>query len=153
MSDLVKLILPGLLTLATAVLAAFMSAHWAVQRAYREKWWERKERAYAEIIDALHDLLRYSELTAQKYLTGREHSKEKEFENKYTEAYWNIQKVTDVGAFTISEEACQILRDLRNRPKLEWDENPPWEIYEADSRHYRNALAGIRECARKELKV
>jgi hypothetical protein len=130
-----------------------LSARWAVQRTYNEKWWERKERAYADIIDALHDLLRYSELIAEEYLTGRhEHQNKKEFEDKYTEAYWKIQKVTDIGAFTISEEATSILLHLQNRPKLKWNENPPWEIYEEDSKHYRDALTKIRKCARKELK-
>jgi hypothetical protein len=155
MKEWIRILLPGFLGLATAVLAAFLSARWAVQRAYREKWWERKEKVYAELVESLHDMIRYCELMAdpETHLGENDPPKKKEFSEKYTEAYWKIKKLTDIGAFVISEDATEVLERLRKRPKLDWDENPPWEIYEADLKHYREALAEIRELARKELGV
>lgn len=154
MPDWLKILIPSVIGLATTISAAFFSARWAARRVFQERWWERKERAYAEIVEALHDLIRYSELRAEEYISGgREHPKKKEFEGRYTEAYWKIQKATDIGAFMICEKAAAILADLSKKPKLDWNENPPWEIYEADSKHYREALAEIRECARQDLKV
>jgi hypothetical protein len=149
-----KLTIPGVFGLMTALLAAGLSARWAVRRVYREKWWERKEKAYAEIIDALYDIVRYCELTADEYLQGNDYSdnpKKKEFGQSYTKAYWKIQKATDIGAFVISEQAAGILKILRDRPRLKWEENPPWEVYEQDAKHYRESIAEIRQCARKEL--
>lgn len=106
-------------------------------------------------MEALHDLIRYSSICADEYLSGdkEEHPKKKEFGERYSEAYWKIQRATDIGAFVISERAATILTELRKQPKLDWDENPPWEIYEANCDHYRKALASIRQCAIQDLRV
>jgi hypothetical protein len=106
-------------------------------------------------VEALHDLIRYSELCAKEYMfqENREHPKKKEFGQRYSEAYCRIQKATDIGAFVISGKAATILARLRNKPNLDWHENPAWEIYEADCNHYREALAQMTECARRDLKV
>ena len=157
MSDWLKIALPGFFGLMTAVIAAFFSARWAVQRVFREKWWERKEKAYSEIIDSLHDMIRYSALMADIELhigdEKPEHPKKKEFGERYSAAYWRILKMTDIGAFVISEKAEAVLKGLQKRPRLKWEENPPWEIYEEDEKHYREALVAIRAIARKELGV
>jgi hypothetical protein len=89
MPDWLKIMIPSAVGLATTILAAFLSARWAVRRAFQERWWERKERAYAEIVEALHDSIRYCDLCAGEYLTHREesHPKKKEFGERYTEAY------------------------------------------------------------------
>jgi hypothetical protein len=147
--------LPSVLGIITSIGAAYFSAKWATRRAFQERWWTRKEQAYSEIIESLHDMIRYSDLVAEEYLnTDRgEHSKKKEFGDKYTEAYWKIQKATDIGAFIISPKAAAILVELRKRPKLNWEENPMWEVYEEDSKQYRSALEGIRFCAHKDLKI
>ena len=155
MPDYLKVLIQSVLTLGTATVAAYLSARWGLRRAFQEKWWERKERAYTEIIEALYDLIRYSDLCAEedKMKHRHEHSKKKEFGERYSEAYWKIQKMTDIGAFVISDEAARILRELRKRPQLDWNNDPPWENYEADSSSYRNTLDDIRKCAKMDLKM
>lgn len=149
MPDYLKIVIGFLATVATA----FLSARWGARSVLKQRWWERKEQAYTEIMEALHNLLRYSSLCAKEYSTGHEHPKRKEFGERYSESYWKIQKMTDIGDFVISDEASGILQKLRDRPQLEWDENPRDEIYEADCAHYREALAGIRVCAKRDLNV
>jgi len=61
--------------------------------------------------------------------------------------------MTDIGPFVISENAAQILQKLRDRPQLEWGELPALELREQDAACYREALDGIRKCARADLKV
>ena len=125
MPDWLKILIPSILGLATTILAAFFSARWATKRAFQERWWERKEKAYAEIVEALHDMLRYSELCAKEsYGNQHEHPKKKEFGERYSEAYWKIQRATDIGAFVISNRAAAALGELRNKPKLDWDNTP-----------------------------
>jgi len=155
MPDWLKILIPSAIGLATTVCAAYFSALWATRHAFKQRWWDRKEKAYSEIIDALHDMLRYSDLSVDGYLSGRsdDHPKEVEFSENYNRAYWQIQKMTDIGAFIISDEAVVALTKLRKRPRLKWEESPPWEIFEEDSKHYREALAAIRSCARADLKV
>ena len=155
MPDWLKILIPSAVGLATTILAAFLSARWAVRRALQERWWERKERAYAEIVEALHDAIRYCALCVEEYQTEGEesHPKKKEFGERYSEAIWKIQKATDIGAFVISEKAAAILTELRNQPSLDWDTNPLSDVYEEDHKHYCEALQKIRQCAREDLGV
>jgi len=140
---------------ATAVAAAYLSAKWTTARAYEQRWRERKEKAYSDIVEALYDMILYFDLTAAEYMTTRDEENPKlaEFRARYTEANLKIQRLTDIGAFVISEESASVLMDLRKRPKLEWNENPPWEVYEEESRHFREALSAIKRCAKRDLKI
>jgi len=154
MQNYLQILITGAIGLITTVAAAYLSARWAVRWALHQKWWERKLSAYIEIIDALHDLLRYSSICAEEYWDNTEEHPEKEkFGTQYSEAYWKIQKMTDVGPFIISKAAADILKTLREKPQLAWNDNPLCEIYDADCAHYREALNGIKRCAMKDLKI
>ena len=145
--------IPSLIGLFTAIIASYLSAKWAVRRALAERWWERKIKAYSEIIDALHDLIRYSELCAKQEISGDELPKKKEFAERYCEAYWHMQKAFEIGPFVISDHAAQVLQKLNDRPKLDWDENSPLDIREEECKHYRKALEELRNCAKRDLKA
>ena len=69
------------------------------------------------------------------------------------EGCWKIKKATDIGAFVVSPNATIILKELRDRPKLEWDENPSWEIYQQDYEYYKDALNKIVQVAKEDLKA
>ena len=145
-------ILPGIIT---AIIASYLAAKWSMRKFYSEKWWERKEKAYTEIIDALYDLLRYCEIQKEDYGQGHGYPKDrmKELGERYSQAAWKIKKATDIGAVVVSPEAQRALKELREKPQLEWHENPPWEIYEQDYGYYRDTLEKIVEIARKDLKA
>ncbi len=152
MSKFLLTALPGMIT---AILASYLAAKWSLKRLYSEKWWERKERAYEELIEALYDILQYCEIKKEDYGggTGYPEEKMKEFQEKYTRAFWKIKKATDIGAFVVSPAAEIILKDLRNRPELKWEENPPWDIYEQDYKSYHDALKKVVDVARKDLRA
>src|SRR5208282_4946563 len=120
MPEWLKFLIPNaggfLVTIGTAFFAAFFSARWGARQAFREHWWDKKVSAYTEIIEALHDLIRYSDVMVHEELTGTENSRRDEFGERYSEAYWKIQKATDIGAFAICREATDILTNLRQRP-------------------------------------
>jgi hypothetical protein len=155
MPDYFKILIPSVIGFMTTVCAAFFSARWAIRRTFEEKWWERKEQAYIEIIDALYDLLRFSSFEVSRYQDSddQEHPKAKEFSVLYSNAFWKVQKMTDIGSFVISESAAKVLQKLRDRPSLDWGENHPMEIREEESAHYREALNEIRICAKADLKI
>ena len=155
MPDYLKMLIPSAIGFVTTVCAAFLSARWAVRRAFEQRWWERKEQAYTEIIDALHDLLRYASFEADQYMSGNrsDHPKEKEFAARYSEAYWKVQRMTDIGPFVISKRAAEVLQKLRDRPRLSFEDDSPLEVREQETAHYREALDAIRKCARDDLRV
>ena len=140
---------------AVALLAAYYSARWAVSGVFREKWWERKEKAYGDIINALHDIIRYLEIEADAYRRHEEseHPKRKQFADSYSEAYWQVKRATDIGAFVISKRAADALLTLQSRPKLDFGDGPPWELYDEEADHYRTALAELKVAAVADLKV
>ncbi len=150
-----EFILNTLTGVVAAIVASYLAAKWSMRKYYSEKWWERKERAYVEIIDALYDLVQYFEIHKIDYGegTGYTEENEKEFRKKYNQAYWKIKKATDIGAFVVSSEAEAVLQELRNRPKLAWEENPPWDIYEQDYIYHRDALNKIVRLAKEDLKA
>ena len=151
MNDWLTILVPA----ATAVAAAYLSARWTTARAYEHRWWERKEKAYSEIVEALYDVILYFDLTAAEYMTMKdsEDPKMAGFRARYSEAHLKIQRLTDIGAFVISDESANVLLDLRKRPKLEWNENPPWEVYEEESKHFRETLSAIKRSAKRDLKI
>lgn len=149
MEFLIKII-PGIIT---AILGSYLAAKWSLKKFYSEKWWDRKDHAYTEIIGALYDVIQYCEIQKENYGQGTGYSKEKQAElaANYTAAYWKIKRATDIGAFVISERAQEILKELSDRPRLEWEENPPWDIYEADYEAHQKALSQIVKIAKSDL--
>ncbi|MBI1955267.1 MAG: hypothetical protein HYS38_02635 [Acidobacteria bacterium] len=143
------------LGILSAIVAAYLTAKWSLKKFYSEKWWEHKERAYVEIIEALYDILQYCEIKQEDYGGGAGYSEEKmkELEERYSRAYWKLKKATDIGAFVVSPEAEIILKELSNRPQLEWDKSAPWDIFAQDYRYYRDTLAKIVDVARRDLKA
>jgi hypothetical protein len=144
--------LPGI---ATAIIASYLTARWSLKKLYSEKWWERKEKAYSDIIASIYAIMQYCEYQSEHYELGRElpEDRKKEIETKYGEAYWKLKKVTDIGGFVISKDAANVLKDLKERPKLNWNENPPWEIYDQDLKYHKEALEKIVAIANKDLKA
>src|SRR3989442_842823 len=122
-------ILPHMLSGLFAVGAVYLTAQLALRKFYSEKWWERKANTYVQIIEALYDLLQYCEIKRADYGDGAGYSEEKlkEFSERYSRAYWEVKKATDI-AFFVSPEAEMILKELRTRPELEWDKCPPWRF-------------------------
>lgn len=151
MIELLEKLLPGLLS---AFVASYMTARWSLRKFYSEKWWDRKEKAYTEIIEALYDLLQYCEIRQEDYGDGGGYAKEhlKELDKRYSAAYWRIKRAAEIGAFVISPKAAEVLQQLVERPKLDWNSNAPWDIYAADYQHYKAALESIRVCAREDLR-
>ena len=140
--------------MVAGITAARLSAKWATEGALKQRWSERKEKAYAEIVEALYDIILFCDLAEVEYMkmNERDNPKMADYRSKYSEAYLKIQRATDIGAFVISDDSVSILSDLRKRPTLDWNKNPPWEIYEEESRHFHDALAAIMRCAKHDLK-
>ena len=150
MPEWIKLGLPVVATLV----ASYFSAKWGA-RAFQERWWDRKEKAYVDIIEALHELIRITDIRHKDELEGTERSEIElnEMRKLHREALLKIEKATNVGAFVISPLAAAVLEELNQRPCLVWGENPPWEIYESECEYYRIALNKIRVFAKLDLKV
>ncbi len=154
MEKIVEFILASLPGIVTAILAAFISSRWAFRQLLADKWWDRKEKAYSDIIDALYDLVQYTEIRKDDYGDGAGYSEQRlsELGDRYSAAIWKVKRATAIGAFLISDESAAILDELHTRSSLDWNDNPPWEVYEHDYRGYQDALKRFRHAARDDLR-
>lgn len=141
-------ILPGLII-------AFFAARWAASKFYAEKSWERRERAYEEIIHALYELIRYFRIHKEDYGqgTGLAEDKENELFEKYLSASSSLGKATDIGSFYISDEASEVLLKLREREQLNYYEEPKFEFFEKEYQDHAEALDNFVSIAKKDLRI
>lgn len=141
-------IFPGLII-------AFLAARWTASRFYAEKSWERKERAYEEIIHALYDLIRYFRIHKEDYGqgTGLAEDREAELFQKYLSASSSLGKATDIGSFYISNEASDVLHKLRKREQLNYHEEPKFEFFEKEYKDHSEALDSFVSIAKKDLRI
>jgi len=141
--------------LATGIIAAYITARLSLKHYFSTKWWERKEAAYAEVANALCDMLQYLEVQKEDdgQGTGLPEDREKELGKSYNDAYWRLRRATTLGSFILSSEAQKALQELRDHPELEWNENPRSEIYENEFKYHREALDKITKIAKRDLQI
>ena len=147
-------ILPSaIIGIISSLIAAYFSSKWAVSKFYKERWWERKDKAYEELINALYDLLQFCEIEKSNYGEPTQYNDDKynEIVKGYSDGIWKIKKISAIQNYYYSNNVCRILEELNNRPVLEWNENPPWEIYESEYIAYKSALSKIINYAKKDL--
>jgi len=142
-------------SIVVAVLASYLTVRFSLRKFYTEKWWERKCNAYIGIIESLHDIILFLEIKQTDYGqgTGLSVEKEKEIQESYKIAYQKVKKATDIGSFLISKDAEDILIELRNRPTLDPEEYPWFEIYDEENKHHIIALTEFIKSAKTDLKV
>lgn len=150
-----ELIVPGLIGVVSAFLAAFLTARWTVWQFHLEKWWERKERAYTEVTDALLEALRYCEVMVAEYEGDVELTDERRHEmgEAFGHAIRGIRKATLLGTFVLSDEAWQALRDLELRPRPDFREIDPYTYYDSEAANYREALEHIVQAGKADLRA
>lgn len=148
MTDFLIKITPG-------IVAAIVASRLAVNKFYKERNWDRKEKAYAEIINALYDMIKYFRIQKEDYGqgTGLSENKEAKLYADYVNAASSLSRATDIGSFYISSKANMVLVELRNRKLLDFREEPRFEIYESECQAHQLALDKFIGVAQKDLKI
>lgn len=98
------------------------------------------EKAYEEIIIALYDMIKYFRVHKVDYGqgTGLSNDRERELLQKYIGASSALNKATDIGSLYISQEAINILQNLRLREQLDYYNEPKFEFYEQEYKEHDN---------------
>lgn len=125
------------------------------RRFAQERWWERKAKAYEDIIQALSDLVQYYRTLSEAEIGERSLSKESRKEiNEHSRQGFNIiRKATDIGAFIISPEALRILQDYWKEGENKPDPQDWYGIFEYNFEKASNTLDKLTVFARKDLRV
>lgn len=148
-------ILDFLVKITPGIISAFVAAGLAVNKFYKEKSWERREKAYVEIINSLYDIIKYFMVYKEDYGrgTGLSENTEADLYTAYISASSSLAKATDIGSFYISNEANTVLNELRNRVLLNYSEEPMFEIYDSEFQAHQTVLNKFLVIAKKDLKI
>ena len=141
--------------ISPAFVAAFLAAWWSSKKFLSEKNWERREKAYEEIVNALYDLIVYFRVQKEDYGqgTGLSSDAESRLYQKYISASSALGKATDIGSFYISYDASEILNDLRKREQLDYNSEPKFDFFEHEYINHREALDELLKVARSDLQI
>lgn len=144
-----------IISLASGAAVAWLSAWLSTRRFYREKDWERKAKAYEEIVRALHHMTNYFSVHKTDYGQGTGLSDEGEaaLYQSYAKSHAELENATDIGSFYISRAAHKKLLELRSRQVWTEDQAPRFEIFEQEYEFHRAALNDLISIARKELRA
>jgi len=82
------------------------------------------------------------------------HEKKKmELGEKFQQAKQEIDKITGMGAFIISEEIAQAFEDYKNRKRVDPYNSLILEIYDDEASACGELIKKIKQLAKKDLKV
>jgi hypothetical protein len=137
----------NVITLVAAILALFASLiaiyNTNFKRFARERWWERKAKAYEDVVVSLSDLIHYYRTLMDQELQLRSPSKGKMEEIG--------KRQQDMGAFMISVEASAILHAFWKEPNKNIDPQDWYSRFEANFVQADNCLNKITTCAKRDL--
>ena len=146
-------------TLLTGIIIAVVSALVTVQLSLRrfrtERWWERKVQAYERVIAALHDAKAFAEEHFEANMLGRELPKEQDEDLRARSkvAHEEIAKAIDIGAFLLSDEALERLKQYRKEEDEAGETNSWFEYLDADLAATGKCLKDLIVIAKKDLQI
>ncbi|ATA18937.1 hypothetical protein EDC48_10231 [Gibbsiella quercinecans] len=159
-----SLFLSLVVPITTGVVAAGFTAYFALNRFYREKWWEKKVSSYNNLIDKLlelKDLYVYASfITEMKYNVDRELStypKGKVDWNKINEVRAQVHRLYVLSPISFSHNVKILLdellkKDNDNNYSICEEGYPEFIGYHEMSKVIQSSIDAILEDARSELK-
>ena len=141
-------------SLLVAIVTALFTVWLALNRFYREKWWEARMKAYTDIIQALHHMKRDLEISLPAAYEQRETDSDfhKGWAAKHSAAWDEVRKHIDLGEFLISKRAVRLLSDLSDECYAS-----PNELYvdylESSEAAVRKCLPLFKRAARNDLRL
>lgn len=146
--------------LATPVLVALFAALFSYvgsTRGYvRQRWWERRADAYDRLLEAVWHLYEYDDLHYDEYIERSSQIPDEMMDvlnNQWMEARRSIKRAESLGAYLLSEEAVETLRQLwKDRSDVK-DPEDFYEIVEANWSASHQCMKRLTECAKRDLKI
>ena len=139
---------------AIAVVSSYLTSIWTMKKFYTEKWWDRKEQAYTEIINALYDMVQFYKVFKDDYGQNDFISEDRSTELRkcHFAGIKKLYRATDLASIYVSDDAVKVLINLREKKSLDYYSNPLWEIYEDEYQAHNQTLDKLLKIAKKDLK-
>lgn len=146
-------------TLASGVFIALVSSFVTVRLSLRkfrtEKWWERKADTYSKIIEALYQSKRFTDRHLGEAFGERTISEDHKSELLAAAhvASAEIERITNVGAFLLSEKAMARLAQYEKAQKHASDTRDWGEYLERDWEAVSTCLTDMIAIAKEDLAI
>jgi hypothetical protein len=150
--EVAKVVLPGLIV---AIITSVVTVRLSLTRFYAEKWWEKKHQVYADILEALHHLKKYSleHLDAEQQRKEIPPEKIKELDSDRKAFAREFDRLYDLASFQLSHKAVRILQEYRNN-RIRVDEPVSvYELIENDADAAIDCLTKLTTEAKKDLRI
>ncbi|WP_150547039.1 hypothetical protein [Citrobacter amalonaticus] len=145
----------------TGAVAAAITAKFALNRFYREKWWEKKHAAYNQLIDNLFELhLLHRKVIVsirlERYLGEVEQEKDR-VKERWNELEIAIKRALVLSPITLSEKTKEqiqkYLNEISSRDfRLYKNKERMDKVYSQDAKVLDDVIATITQDAKEELK-
>ena len=136
-----------------AGVGAWLTLIYSIRQFRYERWWERRSRAYENLLAALHDSKAFSAAHLEAYEKDIELNEEKESEVRANAkaAHREIVRAFDIAPFLFSDEVVGYLRTLEKDIDAA-QKHEEWFLFLQDDWSALNtAQQAIMKAAREEL--
>jgi hypothetical protein len=146
--ELVKL---GIVGLVSGLFALYCANRGFIS----QRWWERKADTYTRIIEGLWQILDYYKQRWEEIENSREISDErrKEILKQWRQGQREIKKVTEIGAFLVSDETIAALKKLWKKSEPVPDPDDWISQLENDYIATEACIDTVIKSAKKDLQV
>jgi len=144
----------GVIVIVTTIVIAYITTRLTTIEHCTQKWWERKAEAYSDLIEQLFSLQDYYRKLYNEwaFYANTNENDEKKREEQANNAIYKLRKAATTGAFIISEDAANLIKELQNKLSS-IDNKPLHEQYEESSGMIGKYIERIKASARIHLGI
>jgi len=151
-SDILKALLPAVILV---VFTSILTVRLAMRRFYKEKWWEKKQETYSQLLETFHHIKNnaaeyYEGEINPDYLTEE---KKQELTRDWKKFSREFAKLRDLASFHISDEAVAILDEYQKKTAEARKSETIFECIDGDLAAASQCLEALKEAAKRDLKV
>ncbi|POP50991.1 hypothetical protein [Zhongshania marina] len=152
MIGVAKIVLPGILI---AIFTSIITVKLSIRKFHEEKWWEKKQQTYSNLLEALHHLKNYASEHYEGQLLRKDMNEEKreELTSDWKKYSRELRKLMDLASFQLSDKAVEIL-DLYSKEKTEAEQSDDiYDWIDGDLAAVTKCLDNLKIEAKRDLKV
>lgn len=144
-----------LTTISIAAVSSLITVQFSLRKFRSERWWERKAEAYSRIIEVLHNAKAFAASHIEAEEKGRELPEEQDeaLRRRSKVAFDEILKVSDIGAFLLSDDAIERLRLFQKKTEEASSEETWFEYLEKEWSATDKCLKDLIQIAKRDLKT
>ena len=141
-----------LISLVSSIIVAILTVQISLRKFYSQKWWEKKAEVYSNIVETLAQMEVSTKHAFERLVgfPGTEEQEKAEYE-RLRKSRDRIEKITNMGAFIISETAHKRLAVLKHELEESKEKADVGRAIDSDWGAIREAIKELRKCAKQDL--